>query len=81
MAVKNGLVLVATPNGNQQEYYLNDVIHRTDGPAMITTDGTQIWFENGVLHCLTGPAIIQLDGAKEWVVNGIRMTEVEFNAL
>lgn len=29
------------------EWYLNSLLHKTDGPAVIRGDGTQYWFLNG----------------------------------
>jgi hypothetical protein len=42
--------------------------HRTDGPAVIHADGTQLWYINGTLHRLIkdGPAVIHADGSQVW---------------
>lgn len=39
------------------EYYLNDILHREDGPAM-EKYGEQYWAINGHLHRIGGPAFI-----------------------
>ena len=49
--------------------------HRIDGPAIIRTDGTQLWFINGKLHREDEPAIISPDGSEMWWVNGKRHRE------
>jgi hypothetical protein len=51
-------------------WYLNNELHREDGPAVIYVDGTQVWHLNGKMHREDGPAIIYADGAQEWFING-----------
>jgi hypothetical protein len=53
-----------------ERWYLNDELHREDGPAVIYANGTQLWFRNGQLHREDGPAIIWADGSREWFRNG-----------
>ena len=60
-------------------WYLNDVFHREDGPAMEYADGTKFWFLNGKRHREDGPAIEDSDGSKCWYLNGEELTEAEFN--
>ena len=64
--MKHGRVVEAY---GQQEWYLNDRRHRTDGPAVIHADGTQAWYENGQRHRTDGPAVIHADGTQRWYVN------------
>lgn len=40
-----------------EEWYLNDQLHRTNGPAVKHTNGNQTWYLNGKLHITDGPAI------------------------
>jgi hypothetical protein len=47
-------------------YELNDLFHRTDGPAIIYTDGTKKWYKNGFLHRIDGPAVEYADGGEIW---------------
>ena len=58
-------------NGNKRiEYwYLNDILHRVDGPAFI----------NGNLHRLDGPAIIKYfnDNTEEWYFNNKELSNKE----
>ena len=53
-----------------QVWLLNDVPHREDGPALITTSGSVYWFQNGELHREDGPAVMEEDGKQEWYQNG-----------
>jgi len=52
--------------------YLNDVLHREDGPAVERIDGSKEWHINGKLHREDGPAIEYADETKEWYINGER---------
>jgi hypothetical protein len=53
------------------EFMLDDgKLHRTDGPAVIHSDGTREWYQNGVLHRTDGPAIESPDGIYKWFKNG-----------
>jgi hypothetical protein len=50
-------------------WYLNNWLHRTDGPAYIGVNGYQGWYLNGKLHRTDGAAVIW-DGTQEWYLNG-----------
>lgn len=56
-------------NGTQF-WYLNDVRHREDGPAVEWADGGSSWYLNGELHREDGPAIEYANGNREWYLNG-----------
>ena len=45
-------------------------LHRTDGPALITSDGRQEYHLNGKLHRNDGPAIIWPGGYQYYYQNG-----------
>jgi hypothetical protein len=51
-------------------YYLNDLYHREDGPAIEFIDGHKEWFQNDLLHRLDGPAIEWNNGNKFWFFHG-----------
>jgi hypothetical protein len=53
-----------------QEWRVDGLLHRLDGPARIWPDGHQEWWANGLLHRIAGPARIWPDGLQEWWVNG-----------
>lgn len=64
------------PNGENRwvdgsaRWYLNDELHRVDGPACEHPDGTKWWLINGKLHREDGPAIELPDGTKRWYLKG-----------
>jgi hypothetical protein len=60
-------------------YNEKDQIHRLDGPAYESADGSKEWLVEGKLHRLEGPAIEYANGYKAWWVEGQRMTKEEFN--
>lgn len=50
-------------------WYLNKMIHREDGPAVIYPDGTKIWYQYNKRHRSNGPAIESFD-YEEWHYQG-----------
>ena len=61
-------------------WYLNDKLHREDGPACEDADGTKFWYLNGKLHREDGPAIECANGINIWFLNDNELTEDEFKA-
>jgi len=57
-----------------KRWYLNDKLHREDGPAVEYADGTKHWYLNDNLHREDGPASVWADGTKYWYVNGEQLT-------
>ena len=57
------------------EWYLNDKLHREDGPAVECADGYKAWYLNGNLHREDGPAIEYANGSKLWYLNGQKHRE------
>jgi hypothetical protein len=51
-------------------WYLNDQLHREDGPAIERANGDKMWFLDGRLHRTDGPAVEWADGDKRWYLNG-----------
>ena len=51
-------------------YYLNDKLHRIDGPAVEWINGDRFWYQNDLLHRIDGPAIEYHNGDKGWWQNG-----------
>jgi hypothetical protein len=51
-------------------WYLNDKLHREDGPAFEYTNGSKCWYLNGKYHREDGPAIECANGDKFWYVDG-----------
>jgi hypothetical protein len=61
-------VLVDSDGG--RSWYLNNMLHREDGPAVERADGTNYWYLNGKRHREDGPAIEWCNGTKNWYLNG-----------
>jgi hypothetical protein len=64
--MKQGIII--DEKGNK-EWFLNDELHREDGPAIEWVDGSKEWFINGNLHREDGPVIEYSDGDKKWFLN------------
>ena len=59
-------------------WYLNNQLHREDGPAIEWASGIKSWWINGLRHREDGPAIEWPDGKKSWYLNGVEYTENVF---
>tara|TARA_R110000868_G_scaffold75946_3_gene218777 strand:+ start:4319 stop:4687 length:369 start_codon:yes stop_codon:yes gene_type:complete len=55
-----------------KEWYLNDLRHREDGPAIEWASGSKEWYLNGLCHRKDGPAVDYANGTKAWCLNGLR---------
>ena len=56
------------PNGDKF-WWLNDKLHREDGPAYEGASGNKSWYLNGKIHREDGPAIERASGNKFWWLN------------
>ena len=56
-------------SGNKR-YYVNNVLHREDGPAVEYASGEKFWYNNGLLHREEGPASVLYGEFKYWYLNG-----------
>ena len=63
-------------NGDKS-WYLNDKLHREDGPAYEGANGDKYWYLNDKLHREDGPAYESANGSKSWYLNGKKVTEEE----
>ena len=52
-------------------WYLNERLHRLDGPAVEYNDGGAEWYQFGRLHRIGGPAMDYASGYKAWWQNGV----------
>jgi len=77
MTYKTYEVLVYT-TGNKS-WYIDEKLHREDGPAIEFADGTKEWYLNDKLHREDGPAREYANGDKYWYLNDKLMTEEKFN--
>jgi len=62
--------VIKTYADGTKEWFLNDRLHREDGPAVIRTDGSRYWYLNDKQHREDGPAIVRADGSQLWYLNG-----------
>jgi hypothetical protein len=60
-----------------KEWYLNDKLHREDGPAGEWASGDKLWYRYGEPHREDGPAFEYASGTKKWYLNGKELTEEE----
>jgi hypothetical protein len=51
-------------------YFVDNKLHREDGPAIIYPNGTKFWYKEGNNHREVGPAKVWVDGNEEWWLNG-----------
>ena len=63
-------------------WYLNELLHRENGPAVLWPDGTQFWYLNGLLHRTDGPAYICPTFptvTQFWYLNGTKLNVEQVN--
>jgi hypothetical protein len=56
--------------GTKRWFNENGKLHRLDGPAVESANGSKEWYQNGERHRLDGPAYEYADGDKFWYQNG-----------
>jgi hypothetical protein len=69
---------VKVSSNGSKYWYLNDKLHREDGPAIEYSNGTKSWYKNGEYHREDGPATEYYDGSKSWWLNGERYSEKDW---
>ena len=65
-------------NNGTKRWYLNDELHREDGPAVEYQRGIKCWYLNGNYHRLDGPAIVNMRDSENyglWYINGNNITD------
>ena len=62
--------------GLTELYYNLDMLHRTDGPAMISNTN-QKWYFNNKVHRADGPAVIHNNGRVEWWWRGRQYLDID----
>ena len=73
----NGPAIVRNPDNGanryraREEWWVDGKLHRLNGPALISADGTENWYLNGKRHREGGPAI-ENEKIKEWWMFGKR---------
>ena len=64
---------------NKTEYRNKQAqLHRTDGPAVIHSNGWQEYWQNGKKHRTNGPAVIESNGYQEYYLNGKYLTKEQY---
>ena len=58
-------------NVGNKRYYLNNLLHREDGPAIEQVSGYKAWYKNGKYHREDGPAIEYPNGDELWYLNDV----------
>lgn len=56
--------------GGTKSWYINNKLHREDGPALEYKNGTKEWYVNGLRHRVDGPAIESSNGERLWYLKG-----------
>ena len=51
-------------------WYVNNKLHREDGPAIERANGDKVWYLNNRRHRENGPAIEYANGETEYWING-----------
>ena len=62
---------VQVDDDGDKVWYLNNKLHREDGPAVEFSNGSKMWYLNNQRHRIDGPAVEWVDGSKEWCLNGL----------
>ena len=65
--VKNGL---SVDYFKTKYWYINNELHREDGPAIEYAYGDKIWYLHDKVHREDGPAVERADGVKYWYFRG-----------
>ena len=61
--------VLAFDNGDRY-WFINNKLHREDGPAVEFSDGTKRWYLSGKCHRENGSAVEFYNGTKYWYLNG-----------
>lgn len=56
-----------------KSHWLDNKLHRLDGPAVEYANGDREWYQNNKLHRENGPAREYADDYMEWWLKGVRI--------
>ena len=73
--------VVTDPFGNRIYYNSQGQVHRDDGPAIITPDGSEYWYCNGKQLRSDGPAATWPGHPGLYYLNGVQVSAVEHKGL
>ena len=62
--------MTVSPDGTKRWVNEDGKRNREDGPAVILSDGSEMWYKNGFTHREDGPAAIFTNGSKFWYRHG-----------
>jgi len=62
-----------------KEWYVENNLHRENGPAIEWADGSKSWYINDKHHREDGPSVEHSSGLKDYHIDGKYLTETEFN--
>ena len=66
-------------DGNGTKFwFLNNKLHKEDGPAIERFNGIKSWYLDGKRHREDGPAVECANGTKFWWLNDVKYTEEDF---
>jgi hypothetical protein len=75
--IEDGIEYVYTENSfGDKIYYLNNQLHRENGPAVEYSAGDKSWYKHGKHHREDGPAKIYQDGTKQYWLNDERYYDI-----
>lgn len=52
-------------------------LHNADGPAVVRSDGTRLWYFKGLQHNASGPAVIKPNGDLRYYYHGTKCNNAE----
>lgn len=52
-------------------------LHNADGPAVVRSDGTRLWYVKGLQHNASGPAVIKPNGDLRYYYHGTKCKNAE----
>jgi hypothetical protein len=67
--ILKGYTITSVSGDTWVVWKMDGKLHRTDGPAVIDSDGTQVWYLDGKVHRTDGPAAIDSDGTQAWYLD------------
>ena len=70
--------IVKVNDNGTKFWYLNDKLHRADGPAVEYANGNKFWYVDGKLHRTDGPAYEGANGNKFWYLNDKKLKQSEW---
>lgn len=71
------MITVRISNSGTIWWFLNNNVHRVNGPAITSQSGIRYWLLNNNVHRVNGPAVIDQHGDVEYWINGHQLTDYE----